>query len=67
MKPQELKRREGEDRNEEWRTLSREEQLHDLDNRLGKGVGATRQRQKLAQPVPTQKKSAGKKSKRVKE
>jgi len=42
------KTEEGQERNDAWRALSPSEQLADLDRRLGKGVGATRQRKKLA-------------------
>lgn len=38
---------EGNARNEAWRKLSPAEQAKDLDARLGVGLGATRQRQKL--------------------
>lgn len=47
MKPKELKRREGEVRNAVWAELSTVEKLRSLDRRLGKGVGARRQRAKL--------------------
>jgi len=52
------RRTEGDARNEAWRSLSPTEQLKDLDRRLGKGVGAKRQRQMIearlvaAQPAP---------------
>lgn len=48
MKPKELKRVEGQERNEEWAKLSKAEKLASLDRRLGKGVGAKRQREKLS-------------------
>lgn len=48
MKSREQKRREGEERNEVWRSLTTGEKLADLDRRLGKGQGAKRQREKLA-------------------
>jgi hypothetical protein len=48
MKPQEQKRREGEERNTVWESMTPTEQLRDLDRRLGPGVGATRQRKMLA-------------------
>jgi hypothetical protein len=35
-------------RNEAWRELSPERQLRELDRRLGRGVGAARQRTRLA-------------------
>lgn len=40
--------KEGEERNAAWRLRSSAEQLADLDRRLGRGVGAKRQRAKLA-------------------
>lgn len=43
----EERRREGEDRNEAWRKLSTAQKLASLDQRLGPGVGAERQRRKL--------------------
>lgn len=42
------KRRESLERLEHWRTLTPEQQIEELDRRLGKGVGATRQRKRLA-------------------
>lgn len=48
MKPKELKRVEGAERNAYWQSLSPVEQLRSLDTRLGKGIGAKRQRAKLA-------------------
>lgn len=42
------RREEGEQRNEAWRKLTPAEQLASLDRRLGKGVGAKRQRRKLS-------------------
>jgi hypothetical protein len=45
------RRESGEQRNAAWRELSSTDQLHALDGRLGKGVGAQRQRKKLT-PVP---------------
>jgi len=43
----ERKRKESQDRLESWRKLSPQQQLDALDARLGKGVGATKQREKL--------------------
>lgn len=40
---------EGEVRNAAWRKLSPQEQLAEIDRRLGKGVGAKRQRKILAE------------------
>jgi hypothetical protein len=42
------RRTEGAERNEYWRSLTPDRQLAILDARLGKGVGAKRQRAKLA-------------------
>ena len=47
MKPKHQRREEGEERNIEWRKLTPAQQLASLDRRLGKGVGAKRQRTKL--------------------
>lgn len=47
MKHTEQKRIEGDVRNEAWRRLTTSEKLADLDRRLGKGVGARRQRKIL--------------------
>lgn len=41
----------AEERAEAWRKLSPEDQLNLLDARLGKGVGAGKQRQKLAKQL----------------
>ena len=41
------RRVECEERTENWQDLSAKEQLAALDRRLGKGVGATKQRAKL--------------------
>lgn len=48
MKSKHQKREEGEARNIEWRKLSTMEKLTALDNRLGVGVGAKRQRKMLS-------------------
>ena len=47
MKSKNLKVKEGEERNDYWRKLTPAEQIASLDRRLGKGVGAKRQRAKL--------------------
>lgn len=47
MKSKNLRIEEGIERNAEWRALSTAEQLASLDRRLGKGVGAKRQRTKF--------------------
>ena len=44
----EARRVEGDKRNAEWAALTPAEKLASLDRRLGKGVGARRQREKLA-------------------
>lgn len=51
MKPltdKQRKREEAEARNSAWRALSPKEQLASLDRRLGKGVGAVKQRARIA-------------------
>ena len=47
MKPKDIKRQEGEVRNAQWAMLTAVEKLRSLDSRLGKGIGAKRQRTKL--------------------
>ena len=44
----ETKRAEAVERNEAWSGLSAQKQLAELDRRLGKGIGARRQRTRLA-------------------
>lgn len=39
------------ERLEKWRKLTPQEQLADLDRRLGPGVGAVKQRARIAAPV----------------
>lgn len=43
----EHKQREAKERNADWATLSPKQQLEMLDRRLGKGVGAKKQRNRL--------------------
>lgn len=43
----EQRRREALARNEEWQKLSPEEQLKELNQRLGVGIGAQKQRARL--------------------
>jgi hypothetical protein len=43
----ELKNKLAQERNELWRKLTPEQQLKELDLRLGIGIGATRQRAKI--------------------
>jgi hypothetical protein len=45
------KRAEAVERNEAWSGLSASKQLAELDRRLGRGVGARRQRARLARAV----------------
>lgn len=47
MKHPEVKRKEEEERLAYWRSLTPQQQLAQLDRRLGQGVGARRQRGKL--------------------
>lgn len=43
-----IKRQEANERDEAWRQLTPQQQLASLDNRLGKGQGATKQRARLS-------------------
>lgn len=60
MKSVNQKREEGAKRDALWASLTPAEQMRELDRRLGKGVGATRQRARIqsiidaaqASPVP---------------
>jgi hypothetical protein len=52
MKSKDQKRKEGEERNRGYSTMTPAEKLHDLDQRLGVGVGAKRQRAKLEGLLP---------------
>ena len=45
------KRQEAFDRNKAWAQLTPEQQLEDLDRRLGKGVGAKKQRARIQYKV----------------
>lgn len=47
MKHYDQKVKEGTKRNAAWAALSKSEKIASLDSRLGKGVGAKRQREKL--------------------
>jgi hypothetical protein len=58
MKPHEQKVGESEARNLAWRALSPEQQLADLDRRLGEGHGATKQRAQLAKRIEESSRSA---------
>lgn len=46
---QEQRSKSAKERNERWAALSPQEQLDELNRRLGPGVGATKQRARLAQ------------------
>lgn len=48
QKRYEKKVQQGIERNEAWRKLTPAQKIADLDRRLGPGLGATRQRKKLA-------------------
>ena len=43
----EERKREAITRNEAWKQLSLQDQLEDLDRRLGKGIGAKKQRARI--------------------
>jgi hypothetical protein len=47
----EIRQEDAEKRNGEWKKLTPEKQLADLDARLGKGVGAAKQRAKLQSKI----------------
>jgi len=47
MKNKTILKREAIERNTYWKSLSPQEQLNQLDHRLGKNIGAKRQREKL--------------------
>lgn len=51
MKPLDLRREEAEERLRAWRSLSPEEQLAELDARLGPGQGARRQRERIQRQI----------------
>jgi len=51
MKDKATKRLEAEVRNEDWASLGPKKQLASLDRRLGKGVGAVKQRARLTQKL----------------
>ena len=65
------KQKEAIERNEAWAQLTPEQQIADLDRRLGKGVGAIKSRAKLKYiiehpQVENQKKGKSRKSKKAK-
>ena len=47
MNTKQIKQTEATVRNEAWTKLTYEQQLADLDRRLGKGIGAKKQRAKI--------------------
>jgi len=47
MRSKEEKRAEAKERQKKWESLTLEQQLKAIDERLGKGVGATKQRLKI--------------------
>jgi hypothetical protein len=49
------RREEGAAREAKWRALSPAQQLAELDKRLGKGVGAVRQRARIAARITSKK------------
>ena len=46
-----LRRQEAEKRNEAWEKLTPQQQLEQLDIRLGKGLGAKKQRRRLSKKL----------------
>lgn len=48
----ELKNKLAQEQNELWRKLTPEQQLKELDLRLGVGIGASRQRAKIISKIP---------------
>ena len=52
----EIRRAEAIERQEHWSSLTPQEQLVELDRRLGKGVGAVRQRFKINQRLKSKNK-----------
>jgi len=51
MKTNQTKRDEATERQQVWAALSPKQQLADLDRRLGEGVGAVKQRARLAEKI----------------
>ena len=51
MNTKQIKETEAKVRNEAWAKLTPEQQLESLDNRLGKGVGAKKQRAKIQSKI----------------
>lgn len=57
MKTKNTKRSEAAERQSEWAKLTPKQQLADLDRRLGAGVGAKKQRARLAEKLNEDSKS----------
>ena len=51
MNTKQIKQTEAAVRNEAWAKLTYEQQLADLDKRLGKGIGAKKQRAKIQHKI----------------
>ena len=51
MNTKQIKETEAIVRNEAWAKLTPEQQLESLDNRLGKGIGAKKQRAKIQSKI----------------
>ena len=51
MNTKQIKETEAKVRNEAWAKLTPEQQLESLDNRLGKGIGAKKQRAKIQSKI----------------
>jgi hypothetical protein len=49
-----LKKREAVERNNAWNSLTPQQQLADLDRRLGVGIGAAKQRAKIQSRINAQ-------------
>lgn len=47
----EIRRKEARERLEEWQNKTPQQQLNALDNRLGKGLGAAKQRTRLTKKL----------------
>ena len=64
-----IRQREALERQQVWNNMTLQQQLNDLDSRLGKGVGAVKQRKRIQYTidhpqVENQKKGKSKKSKK---
>ena len=58
----EKRKREAKERQEAYNKLSPQQKIASLDNKLGKGIGATKQRAKLQKEIETAKETKEKKS-----